>query len=639
MSGIPNVLSLAVEQHQAGNVAQAEQLYRQVLADDPNDINALHFWGVLALQSDRADLAVDLIGQALRLVPDFAEAHNNLAIALRAQGKLDEAIASCMAALSLRPDYFEAHDNLANAYWEQGRIELAVESWQRAIAIKPDYAAAHYNLGMAFRELGNDEAAIESFQNSVRFRPEGVAALGALVHSLQHTCRWENLLQLASRVVELQNQPADPAATPLAPFDFLTLPIATTAAQQLQCARNLAARQRQVTLAREANESSGRSSPAKSKIIVGYVSADFWSHPTAFLTAELFERHDREHFTVLGYSHGPDDGSPMRRRLVNAFDGFVDLTGISCLDAARRIAADRVDVLVDLKGHTRGGRPRIFAARPAPIQVNYLAYPGTTGASYMDYILVDDFIVPPDQQPFFSERLVHLPGCYQVNDGRREIAPQAPSRAECGLPEQGFVFCCFNNSYKITPQIFGVWMNLLKAVPGSVLWLLIGNRFAPANLRREAAARGVAQERLVFAPRKPLPEHMARHQVADLFLDCFPVDAHTTASDALWTGLPMVTLAGETFVSRVAGSLLRAVGLPELITTSLEDYEALALRLARDAGMLASLRARLAQARENSGLFDARQFVRNLEAAYARMWEIHASGQPPRAFAVGSTEK
>ncbi len=252
----------------------------------------------------------------------------------------------------------------------------------------------------------------------------------------------------------------------------------------------------------------------------------------------------------------------------------------------------------------------------------------------MDYVLVDDFVVPPGQQPFFAEKLVHLPGCYQVNDSQREISPQTPSRAECGLPDDGFVWCSFNNSYKITPDVFGVWMELLKAVPGSVLWLLEGNRFVPANLYREAKIRGVAAERLVFAPYEPLPEHLARHRLADLFLDTFPVNAHTTASDALWAGCPVLTLAGETFASRVAGSLLRTMDLPELVTTSLEDYQALALRLARDADLLARLRSRLEANRKRSPLFDAAQFARNLEKAYLTMWEIYASGAKPRAFAV-----
>ena len=303
-----------------------------------------------------------------------------------------------------------------------------------------------------------------------------------------------------------------------------------------------------------------------------------------------------------------------------------------------RIAADGVDILVDLKGYTQDARTQILAFRPAPIQVNYLGYPGTMGAPFMDYILVDDFVVPPDQQPFFTEKLVHLPGCYQVNDSQREISPQTPSRAECGLPEKGFVFCCFNNSYKITPEMFDVWMGLLKAVPGSVLWLLEGNRFVPANLCREAEARGVAAERLVFAPRKPLPEHLARHRLADLFLDTFPVNAHTTASDALWAGCPVLTLAGETFVSRVAGSLLRTVGLPELVTTSLEDYQAMALRLARDPELLAHVRARLEANRKNCPLFDGGQFARNLEKAYATMWDTYAARRETADFSSNRRE-
>ncbi len=307
------------------------------------------------------------------------------------------------------------------------------------------------------------------------------------------------------------------------------------------------------------------------------------------------------------------------------------------MDAAHRITADEVDILVDLKGHTKGTRAQILALRPAPIQVNYLGYPGTTGAPFMDYILVDEFVVPPDQQPFYTEQLVHLPGCYQVNDSQREISSRTPSRAECGLPEDGFVFCCFNNCYKITPEIFDVWMGLLKAIPRSVLWLLEGNRFAPANLCREAKVRGVVAERLVFAPITPLSEHLARHRLADLFLDTFPVNAHTTASDALWAGCPVLTLAGATFASRVAGSLLRSIGLPELVMTSLEDYQAMALRLARNADSLAQLRARLEANLKRSPLFDAGQFARNLEKAYLTMREIHASGTKPRPFAVSPT--
>jgi predicted O-linked N-acetylglucosamine transferase (SPINDLY family) len=418
------------------------------------------------------------------------------------------------------------------------------------------------------------------------------------------------------------------------PFFFVLLPTPTTAAQQLLDTRKWC--EQHLKSAVEHGQRMGLARPrgARPKITLGYLSADFFAHATAFLVAELLEKHDRERFQVFGYSFGPDDGSPMRRRLQIAFDRFVDLKDASFTASAERIAADEVDILVDLKGYTRDARPQILALRPAPVQVNYLAYPGTMGVPFMDYLLADEFVIPPDQQPFFTEKVVYLPGCYQVNDSRREIAPHTPSRADCGLPQEGFVFCGFNNSYKITPEMFSVWMELLKAVPGSVLWLLESNRFAPANLRREAEARQVAAERLVFAPRMPLPEHLARHRLADLFLDTFPVNAHTTASDALWAGCPVLTVAGQTFVSRVAGSLLRTVGLPELVANSFDEYHAMALRLARDGELLAGLRARLEANRMTSRLFDAGRFARNIEEAYRMMWEIRASGRPPRGFTV-----
>jgi protein O-GlcNAc transferase len=303
----------------------------------------------------------------------------------------------------------------------------------------------------------------------------------------------------------------------------------------------------------------------------------------------------------------------------------VDVAKMAPRAAAQRIAADQVDILIDLTGYTKNHRASIPALRPAPIQVNYLGHPGTLGAPFMDYILVDDFIVPPDRQPFYTEHLVHLPGCYQVNDRQRDIATSTPTRADCGLPEEGFVFCDFNNTFKITAGIFGVWMKLLKAVPGSVLWLFEANASATANLRREAGTRGVAPERLVFAPRRALPEHLARYRLADLFLDTFPYGSLTTASDALWVGCPLVTLVGATFVSRVAASCLRTIGLPELVTYSLTEYEALALCLARDRATLTEIKTRLAANRSTSPLFDTERFARGLEAAYEKMWVKYCS--------------
>ena len=327
----------------------------------------------------------------------------------------------------------------------------------------------------------------------------------------------------------------------------------------------------------------------------------------------------------------------MRQRLARAFDRFLDVSKMPYRQAAELIHADQIDVLVDLTGYTGPTRSMILAHRPAPIQVNYLGYPSTMGADFIDYIIVDRFVVPADQQPFFSEKLVHLPDCYQCNDNKRPIAAHAPLRADFRLPADAFVFCCFNNAYKITPDFFDIWMRLLRAVPGSVLWLLAYNEWAKENLAREAAARGVDPARIVFAPILPVPEHLARLRLADLFLDTLPYNAHTTASDALWAGLPLVTCVGDTFAGRVAGSLLRAVGLPELVTSSLEEYEALALRLARDPTFLAGLRARLANNRLTCPLFDTARFTRNLEEAYCQMHQRWVEGLAPAAFAVVET--
>ncbi|HXP95166.1 MAG TPA: glycosyltransferase, partial [Telmatospirillum sp.] len=348
----------------------------------------------------------------------------------------------------------------------------------------------------------------------------------------------------------------------------------------------------------------------------------------------LFDSHDRARFQVTGYSIGPDDNSPLRRKLETAFERFVDLRPYSHADAAAIIRADAVDILIDLTGYTQYARPQIPAFRPAPLQVNFLGFPGTMGTDVIDYIIADPVVLPMDQACFFSEQIVHLSGCYQPNDSRRMIAEHTPSRTDCGLTEIGFVFCCFNNSVKITPEVFAVWMRVLRAVPGSLLWLLASNPIVRDNLRREARNAAVEPDRLVFAPRRPLPEHLARHRHADLFLDTLPYNAHTTASDALWAGLPVLTCTGPTFAGRVSASLLMSAGLPELITQSLADYENLALRLATNPALLNALRQRLADNRRTTPLFNGATFARHLETAFDIMWRRWCAGLPPEAFTV-----
>ena len=356
------------------------------------------------------------------------------------------------------------------------------------------------------------------------------------------------------------------------------------------------------------------------RLRIGYLSADYHEHATAYLVAEMFERHDRERFEIFAYSSGPDDTSPMRQRLVNGVDHFVRVGGLSDRAAAEKIREAGIDILVDLKGYTKGTRAGILALRPAPVQASFLGYPGTSGAAFVDWLIADPVIVPPEHRQFYSEKLALLPHCYQPNDGQRPIA-EPPSRTECGLPEDAFVFCCFNSSYKITADYFEIWLRLLGGVPGSVLWLFASNPWAEFNLRNRAVAAGIGADRLVFAHDLPLARHLARYRLADLFLDTLPYTGHTTVSDALWTGLPAITCAGTTFAGLVAASLLTAVGLPELIAPDAAGYEAMAERLARDPGELARLRATLAANRATAPLFDSARYTRDLETLYLRMVE------------------
>ncbi|HXJ00233.1 MAG TPA: hypothetical protein VNH44_03355, partial [Micropepsaceae bacterium] len=371
-----------------------------------------------------------------------------------------------------------------------------------------------------------------------------------------------------------------------------------------------------------------------SRIRIAYLSSDFHAHATATLMAGVFEAHNRDRFETFAFSYGPDDDSPTRQRLVSAFEHFHSVAEMRDAKIASLLHEKEIDIAVDLKGYTDKARPAILSARPAPVQVNYLGFPATMGAPYIDYIIADRMVIPEGHRMHYSEKVVYLPHSNQPNDRTRRVAANPPSRETCGLPQVGFVFCCFNNAFKIGPQVFDVWMGLLRDVEGSVLWLLEDDKLAQDNLKREAEARGITAERIVFAPRVSVEEHLARHVLADLFLDTLPYNAHTTASDALWMGLPIVTCAGNTFASRVGASLLSSMGLPELVTSSLEDYGELARTLAQQPERLATIKATLARNRDASPLFDVALFTRHLESAYATMWERHQRNEPPQSFAV-----
>lgn len=674
-----------------GRLDQAASAYREAVALRPAYAEAHFNLGAVLHQNGELDAAAAAYRRVVSLHPEIAEAHNNLGTVLKDQGLLDEALAAIDHAISLKADYAEAFHNRGTIMQQQGNPEEALTAYARAIGLRGDYAdainnagivlqelgrtgeaidlyrqliartPAHadawnnlgtalladdrpdearaafeqalagrpdfpeavYNLGNAWRELGHLNEAIAAYQNALRLRPDDTEAFSQLVYHRAQACAWSDHEADQKKLLDLVR-----SGIRVPPFYLLATP--ATAADQLTCARQWIAPTRP---SRNCVFEHGPRVEGE-RIRLGYLSGDFHQHATAHLMAELFERHDRGRFEVFAYSYGPDDGSPMRARLVAAFDRFVDMRAASHRNAAGMIHADRIDILIDLKGYTRHARPAIPAHRPAPVQASYLGFPATMGADFIDYIIVDRFVVPESQQPLFAERLLHLPGCYQVNDRKRESAGPDTSRQQCGLPAEGLVFCSFNNSYKIAPIVFDIWMRLLQATPGGVLWLLESNALVKDNLRSEAARRGVDPGRLIFAPLVSPAEHIGRHRHADLFLDTLPCNAHTTASDALWAGLPVLTCRGETFAGRVAGSLLTALGIPELIAESLADYERTALALARDPQRLAALRLELQQRRDQCPLFDAARTTEHLEAAYAWMWQTWLSRTAPESISI-----
>jgi predicted O-linked N-acetylglucosamine transferase (SPINDLY family) len=653
-----------------GRLEEAARDARAAIERDATDAEAWTVLG-LALEAAQPDAALDAWHRAVALAPRQPEAHfrigdfrrrrgehdaaiaayeaaiaagsahpvllNNLGLSLQAQGRFDAAADRYREAIALQPDLLPAHANLGDVLSTRHRYAEAAASYARAAALNPNLAAVWNNLGLCQLRAGAPTAARTSFQRALSFapddpqallglasldtaeqryeeatplieralalQPESAEAMNFLLYTRQHTCDWTDF----ERLFEAQRASlARPESPPVNPHNLLALPY--TPAELLAATRKWATHH----FGGIAAGAPPSPSLVDGRLRIAYIGPDFRTHPLANLLTEVIERHDRKRFEVFGYSYGPDDGSPARARFAAAFDQFVDVRAESFEDTARRIANDRIAVLFDTSGYVIHARSEIFALRAAPIQVNCIGFPGTLGADFYDCILTDRFVTPPEQQSSFAERFMVLPDCYLPGDSKRPIGV-TPSRAQCGLPEGAFVFCCFNASYKIVPRAFDVWMRLLREVNRSMLWLLETNAAATANLRREARERGVAPERLIFAPRIPLAEHLARHAAADLFLDTTPCNAHTTANDALFVGLPIVTCAGETFASRVSGSQLNAIGLSELVTYDLESYEALALKLARDPDTLRSVRARLRANSASCPLFDTGRYTRELE--------------------------
>jgi protein O-GlcNAc transferase len=596
--------------------------YERALAVQPDHVAALLNRAAIFQELKRFQHALASYERALMLRPNDVAVLKNRGVILHELKRYDEALASYDQALALQIDNAEILNNRGLVLHALTRFEDALVSFERALALRPDYVEALNNRGNVLRGLKRFDEAMASYERAMTLEPNHRYALNGLAACSRRTCDWtrhDMLVRDVCRNVREQKSIVLP---------FILLGYSEDEALQLSCAKNYIRNRIGIPPKPLWRGAIWRND----KIKVAYVRG----HPMAYLMAELFELHDRSKFEVIGISFGPDNRSELRARLVAAFDQFHDVSAKSDHDVARLLNDLQVDIAVDLQGHQKDARPGIFAFRPAPIQVNYLGFPGTTGADFIDYIIADPIILPLDRQPYYTEKIVHLPDCYQVNDRKRPDSTRVPNRAEVGLPAHGFVFCCFNNNWKITPAVFDVWMRLLRDIEDSVLWLLGDNEDAERNLHKEAAIRGINPTRLIFAKRVNSAHHLARHRLADLFLDTLPYNAHATASYALWAGVPVLTCQGQAFAGRVGASLLSAIGLFELVTYTLADYEAMALRLAQEPNLLRAYRDRLVENRLSCPLFDTDRFRGHIEAAYCRMWQLWQQDEKPRSFAIAT---
>jgi protein O-GlcNAc transferase len=687
-ASVPLLLNFAISLSRLGRLPEALAQFDALLLLDKDNAAILNERGGVLLALKQFETALASFDRAVMLAPAMVEAHINRGTACRELRRYDEALAAYDKALSLRPDaaiawlgrgtvistlkrYGQAlgaydkaigfapdladawlgranahfacksydlasadyekaialNPQLADAWLGRGNIDFAVKhyddalsSYGKALEVNPDFAEAWLGRGNVLSGLKRFDEAVAAYDSANRLKPCLAGIESARLYAKKQLCDWRNSDAECAHLLSSFRE-GNLAAYP---FEFLSL--SSSSAEQLQCAARWIAK-----------EYPASATPLwqgerydRERIHVAYVSADFNPHPVSYLVAGMFEHHDQSHFELTGISLAPADSSEIGKRVEGAFERFIDASMQSDDEVAHLIKRLQVDVLVDLNGFTGGGRTGIFARRSAPIQINYLGYPGTSGADYMDYIIADRIVIPEDRRDCYSEKVIYLPDCYLVNDAAASISDRVVSRGNMGLPPAGFVFCCFNNNFKITPQVFSSWMRILGKVEGSVLWLAEVGPEVARNLRMEAAARGVDPARLVFAERLPLlADHLARLRLADLFLDTLPYNAHATACHALWAGVPVLTCRGETFAGRVAASLLLAVNLPELITDTPETYESLAVELTLDLSKLAEIRRRLASNRLICPLFDTRRFTRHTEAAYRAVYERHLAGLGP----------
>jgi len=611
---------------EAGRIGQALKDARSFTEQAPTDPAAWRALAYAEAAHRRLEDAEQSLQHAISLAPKDAVSWEHLGWLHRRSGDPSRAIAALQESLAINGAQVRPRMMLANSLADIGKSGNAITEYRRVLEQEPDHVRAHNNLANLLAANGDLKSAADHYLRAAERSDELTYRISA-AHMARRIGDWdtaERLEQTLLHALRTNERPRDRAQ----PFPLVGMPSAT-AADQSHAAQQMA-------LAYAGAEVPHKSAPvlaAQPRLRIGYVSSDLHDHATTHLIVETLELHDRQRFEVVGFDYSVNRATAYRSRVLKAFDRVVPIAGLSDAEAARRIAAEDIAIAIDLKGWTTGARPQILAHRPAPLLAHWLAYPGTTGAPWIDYAIVDPVVAPPGSEWEFSEKLLRLPDCYQPNDRRRIIGP-APSRADVGLPQDAFVYCCFNQAFKINRAVFALWLDLLRAVPDAVLWLKDDNRWATAALREQAQARGIDPSRLVFGRNLALPAHLARLTLADLALDCTPCGSHTTASDALWAGVPQIAWYGDTFAARVSASLLTAIGLPELVVRSEAACRDLAIRLATDRDALARIRAQLAANRLATPLFDSARFVRHLEAGYLAMWQRCVAGLPPDHLAV-----
>jgi predicted O-linked N-acetylglucosamine transferase (SPINDLY family) len=574
------------------------------------------------------DAAINSYKQAIKAKSDYAEAYSNFGNALRDKGESDAAIDSYKQAIKIKSDYAGAYSNMGVALYDKGELDAAIDSCKQAIKIKSDYAEAYYNMGVALKEKGDLDAAIDSYKQALKIKPDYEIARVEKLHQQAQICDWaaieedRDLLPLLGTLSQC-----------ISPFSFMQL---EDAPERHRLRSELYAKekypQKPLSLAIKPSQKPKR-------LRIGYFSSDFRQHSVAHGIVNIFASHDRDRFEIYGYSFGPDDGSELRQKLIKAVDVFDDVKEMKDRDIALLARQDKIDIAIDLNGYTNKNRAGIFAYRAAPIQAHFWGSASSMGTDSIDYYIGDYMRIPKEYEHGYSESIIRLPYWIQAKYDKDAVSDLPMTRADMGLPGEGFVFCCFNNSYKISSAEFDIWMRLLNKVSGSVLWILKSNKSMEQNLQQEAKKRGVAAERLVFAERVPHPVHLARQRLADLLLDTFNVNAGVTAGDALWVGLPMITKIGKGHNTRICGSLLKAIDMPELITETEREYEALILDLATNPERLSSIKRKLADNRLSKPLFNTDLFTKHLEAGYQQAYQRHFDGKNPANIYVNEQPK